>query len=179
MSLQFGNLPSWLAAVGIILTFWIAFKQISTERTYRTLRESQNELAIRSEQASKVATWIVNETREKTIVAVRNGSDEPVYKAIVSVSSFQGAGPDPKYLKQDWNFRKFVPVVPPGTWYVDLGFIGRGMSFHPGLEIAFSDARGHPWVRDVFGSLSELQEDQFKYYGVNPPYGWIAVRSNP
>ena len=179
MFIHLGDVPSWIAAFGTLFAFIVAFKQINTERDIRKRNEIRDELANRSRQASKIAPWITSEINNKTTVAIRNGSDEPVYKAIVSVGTFQGAGPNPQLLNRDLNYRRFIPIVPPGTWYVDLGFIDRGMFFHPGLEIAFSDTLGFAWVRDIFGNLSELQSNQFEYYDVHPPYGWTTVRSEP
>lgn len=106
-------------------------------------------------QANKISAW---KSLEKPYLAVINNvSEEPVYNAVLAYAVPNKGYPIIKPGISDFD-SAFVPVVPPGTYYVQLSDLGvQGMSAQPEVEIAFADSRGMSWIRDASGLLHGIR----------------------
>lgn len=150
---DWGDVPTWLAAIGTIVAVWFAVIQ------YRRLISSRIE-----EQASRVVAYAASSSfdwqnpRQSTCNAVvLNGSDLPIYECSL------------RLLSWDWRERKaepldgaLYPVVLPGTTpeeTLDDGLVPPPLSpttkatISPPLEIEFTDSAGQRWIRRPDGGL--------------------------
>jgi hypothetical protein len=131
-------------------------------------------------QAQQVAAWVHEEPGKgapKTSFAVANGSRVPIYRAIVTLVDVKGEQPSDGEQSPP-QARSYLSVVPPGTWYV-AGFTHRGMSFHPGVEIAFCDSDGRNWLRTGDGELQQIPTSPVEHYGLCLPLSWQLPASEP
>lgn len=49
------------------------------------------------------------------------------------------------------------------------------MNVEYGIEIAFSDANGNPWVRRSNGELKEIKKSPLKFNNISLPVSWSKV----
>ena len=63
-----------------------------------------------------------------------------------------------------------VTTLPPGEWQLAAPKGWGGMCYRPGVEIAFTDARGVHWIRNAVGQLHESPIDAIKHYEIELPY---------
>jgi hypothetical protein len=99
---NFGDVPTWVAAIGTVGALAAALTQIGTERKRRLAQEAADRADHRLTQARLVAAFLgPEETRgrpapqdvertgqrsgieERTPIYVVNGSEEPVYEPVV------------------------------------------------------------------------------------------------
>ncbi len=167
MDWQWGDAASWLAAVGTIaavgVALWLALKE--------GRRRSQDE---RSQQAELITAWVAAETPEVpwVHVMVTNASHQVAYRLVVSLGDASRDGLRPPDNPEQW--RSFVSQLPPGETPVDVDWTGgAGMNARPGVEIAFQDATGRPWIREMNGNLVEVGEtDHLERLGLHEPLPW-------
>ena len=70
------------------------------------------------------------------------------------------------------QLRAVIQVLPPGRHYVpDL----QVQLDYPGIEIAFTDAAGHHWVRRVTGELIESEINALDRYGIPTPVEYTEL----
>jgi hypothetical protein len=146
--------------------------QIAIERNVRKKSELRA-------QAEHVSAWPHSYWGDsaQTVIVLHNGSDEPVYRAIVSFVFFQGAAPHTgKELVANWaQFRDFVKtfaVIPPGRSYTTVPAGWAGMMRRPGVELAFVDRAGTSWLRTADGRLSKIRHEPVGFYGLPQPVAW-------
>lgn len=168
-----GITAEWVASIGTVLAFAAVVAQMYLEWRRRIKQATQA-------QAEQIAAWVHEEPgngEPKTSFAVSNASTVPVYRVIVTLVDVKGwqPGDGKKTIPQG---RNFLSVVPPGTWYV-AGFTHRGMSFHPGVEIAFCDAAGRNWLRTGNGKLKQIPKSPVNYYGLSLPLPWRLPSEKP
>jgi hypothetical protein len=173
--IQLGDLATWLAAIGTVAAFFLAFGQLESERRHR--RQETTEA-----QARKISAWVAKEESSKTKgrppvawIAVLNDSNEPVYEVIATIVRF------PHLPQRDGtqegqgvplDFRGFLSVVPPGKSYVSVSGGYRGMHFQPAVEVAFKDSNGKPWLRTRSGGCFKLKQGPIEFYKFQPPMSW-------
>jgi hypothetical protein len=127
------------------------------------------------DQSEYISAWVDAEVGggKHAILAILNMSNEPIYQVIVSIVAFQGAGPrDGKELDPRTPFRAFISSVPPGRTLVKVDGGYRGMSFHPGVEIAFVDKANRSWIRKGHGELVSIENNPTSYYNLTGPFSW-------
>jgi hypothetical protein len=191
--INWGDVPTWVAAVGTVGTLASALWQIQTERQRRLASEEQLRAERHIEQARLVAAYLGEEERSepepetphddqgRTSVFLVNNSAEPVYSVVVGIVFVQGAGPrsleDMLKLNHEQDQRlgpvTTVSILPGGLYQVWITGTGwaRILSGRAGVEIAFSDAAGAHWIRRATGRLDELTAppleylQQFDFYG--------------
>lgn len=121
------------------------------------------------EQADLVSAWIAKEEDVYAWIAVSNQSNLPVYKVILSTVNIQGKAASG--IESPNDHRALLSVAPPGKWYTKL-LIQRGMSFIPGVELAFMDNKGQYWVRTGDGILRAIHQPSYEYYNLTMPVSW-------
>lgn len=102
MSIQFGDIPTWVAAIGTIGALGAALWQIGNERKRRIAQEAQDRSERHQSQARLVAAWIgeiIYGTEDssyddgRTAIELLNGSAEPIYSLVAGLVYIQGAAP--------------------------------------------------------------------------------------
>lgn len=98
----------------------------------------------------------------------------PVYQVVVTCVGIQVAGPAFKGEDNDSSYdcRRFIGLLPPGTWSTWLPTHRRGISIDLAVEVAFKDARGLSWIRRADGQLMRLKKDPAQFYGLEQPVPW-------
>lgn len=195
MSAHWGDVPTWVAAVGTVGTLAAALWQIRNERNRRLIADDQLRHERRLEQARLVAAYLGEKeipdvapdqrTLEtgRTAIYIANNSSEPVYSVVVGLMFIQGAGPRSLEAMIQMNREQYsrqgpvttVNDLPGGLYRV---WIRRSswdgiLSGRSGVEIAFTDRAGAHWVRRAAGSLEELAEsplEHFRSAGLDAPY---------
>jgi hypothetical protein len=147
VTVQLGTVGEWFSGLATAGALWVAWRVLSMEQEREKL-----------EQASQVAVWAA-ETQpgepgtHVMIVALRNGSDEPVYDLSVECDSYTGIVPF-------WD----VKVVAPGQTQ-NISKVVRGhhdvtqrtWTLRPArLAVEFRDSGDRRWRRDYNGRLREL-----------------------
>jgi hypothetical protein len=151
--MNFGDVPTWVAAIGTVGALVAALIQINTERRHRHAQELQDRAERHMEQARMIAAFLGSEetrgrpdledkppsrpTSGRTPVYLVNGSAEPVYQPVIGIVSIQGAAPctmeqwldaRQRQLKTEPGFRP-VPIttasiLPPGKSLVWISGTG-------------------------------------------------------
>jgi hypothetical protein len=161
-----------IVGVGTVALAIFALAQIAIERRAR------KQGALRA-QAERVSAWPYAYwgNSAQTILVLHNGSDEPVYRAIVSLVFIQGAAPRTgkaliANLDQFGEFVRTFTVIPPGRHYTTVPGGWAGMMRRPGVELAFVDRAGVSWLRSGDGRLSRMRREPADYYGLPQPIPW-------
>jgi hypothetical protein len=107
---NFGDVPTWVAAIGTVGTLTAALIQINTERKHRHAQEARDRAERHVAQARLVAAFLGSEetrgrpapedphgpthqSNGRTTIYVVNGSEEPVYEPVIGLVAIQGAAP--------------------------------------------------------------------------------------
>jgi hypothetical protein len=175
--LDYGDAPTWLASIFTGLAVLGAYRLLNTQQDeLRAAQEDRraNEDDRRRDQARFVSAWCDGVTgpdaggdltkkstwqRHSVFVHYRNGSEEPVFNARVTVKSHWGATPNDiqsEHLhilapRSEGDVRLEV-VLPPDE------VLGMPRPFPP-VEMSFTDARGRSWIRSDQGELNQMEED--------------------
>jgi hypothetical protein len=192
MTINYGDLPTWLASVGTVGALGAALWQIRTERNRRHEQEARDRELARREQARRISCWPGDEGTlrpsdmfggSSTPIELVNGSDEPVYELVFALVHVEGPGKHRIEAWKDWVSperpagpgppRSTAAILPPGhfrVWVPGENW-GRGhdMGLRLGAEVAFRDRDGVSWVRRSRGDLEELDKppsDYFAQYGL-------------
>jgi hypothetical protein len=135
--INWGSVPEWLAAIGTILAFILAFAILRRE-----LR------AIRVHEARLVSIWSSYTGAEGEAtkshafeIFVRNGGTEPVYSVRVRLRGVE-------MLSYD--------VLPPAE--TEKGTLSLEMRERPPLSIQFLDVQGQLWERNPQGRLRPMRQ---------------------
>jgi hypothetical protein len=120
-------------------------------------------------QAESISAWIKEGGVSKANIAILNNSNEPIFKAVISLVTYQGAGPQ---SGKNNSYQTLVGIVPPGMLTKTIPHGGAGMMMRFGLEIAFTDKAGAHWIRTVDGKLKSIPKAAADYYEIPPPQDW-------
>ena len=148
-TINWGDVPTWIAAVGAILTVIVYYHLLRGE-----IRKREEEKELRSQYTQRrVAAWYDNNS-----VIVNNAGDEPVYNAVVYV------GPMGINFDSQEDVGKFIETV--------LGTLGPGHQIQepvsprftisgqfpdiPEVAIEFTDCDGKHWRRESRGQLHKV-----------------------
>jgi len=165
-----------IGVVGTLGLFYLAFRQIKTERDARLSTAEAAEKDRVEGQARSISSWIASEGGGGTWYAIENSSKDPVYGVILNVVAYYGAGAK-EGVNSSPGLRVFVSIAPPGRCYAYGSEIDRGMYFHPAVEIAFTDRNMRNWARMWDGSLLSLDKQRpLAYYKVEEPISWQLPR---
>ena len=131
-----------IGSIGTMLAFFVAFTQIATERAARKRAEVED-------QAGRISAWVGEQRggdRERMEAVLLNASGEPVFNVVAWLVMLQGAGPHRGEDDDsgDVSRHSAVGVLPPGRFVTTLPghALWAGMYRRPGVELAFTDARG-------------------------------------
>lgn len=191
--ISWGDVPTWVAAIGTVGTLALALWQIESERRRRLVSEEQLRADRHVEQARLIAAYLGDELRQpegeaegfdqgRTEVFLVNNSPEPVYELAVGIVFVQGAAPHSlegmlKLNRDQYQGRRgpvtTVSILPGGLYRVWIAGTGWGsiMAGRIGVEVAFSDAAGAHWIRRVTGELNELAAPPLEYLAQFDFYG--------
>lgn len=174
------------AAWGTVAGVRLALRQVRDERLARKraeerererqqLADEQKFEEQRFAQARLISGWPVGDDELSTYIAISNKSEEPVYRAIVSLVVLPSKPPShpeygPSNLRQ--GLWKALQIIPPGISYVAVASGWAGMHKVPGVEISFKDRAGVHWMRFADGGLMERQQPAPEEYGLAEPLGW-------
>lgn len=151
----------------------LGWQQIQDERDARKMNERHIAADERKEQAEQISTWIVADREEGMQVVLANGSNQPVYEAVVSRVAVQGSGAHTgRELDERLGEQRDFSVIPPGEYLTAFGAGFHGMGREPGIEIGFRDRAGVNWVRFADGVLREIRPSPVSYYGLSLPRSW-------
>jgi hypothetical protein len=160
------GIASAVATLGaVIVAIWVAAKD-----SRRRLREKEHE------QAERITAWMFEpEVRERdgrnvlqAELFVNNTSDQLIYKVIASVANAEtGAG-----VGGGMGHRRFIGLVPPGTWTYEIEHPGHGMHKRFSIELVFQDAANRTWRRSSNGDLSKINGDPLSFCEITPPVYW-------
>ena len=184
MSIQYGDVPEWVASIGTVAAFAAVAVQIKLDQSRRHKQEQYDEQERHRSQATLISSMpgpvepsMGQELNEgRSAIDCFNGSAEPVYNVVVGIVFLQGAGPrtteDMMKLLLMAEKREGVPtttlsILPPGrsrAWVRGTHWTGV-MAGRAGTEIAFTDRSGSHWIRRVDGDLEELRIDPLTYFG--------------
>jgi hypothetical protein len=182
---QYGDLPTWVAAIGTAGALAVAFLQIRTERRARKAREAEERRHTRRRQAVRISSWIASSDDMAQVgwqdssslprygAVLLNNSEEPVYEVAASLVSIQGAGPSASKGDGRLEYRAYLSVVPPGRHLADLGTCDSWPSGRAGVDLLFTDATGVHWLRRANGALDEVDAPSAEYYSMPRPVGWV------
>jgi hypothetical protein len=195
---NWGDAPTWVAAVGTVGTLVAALVQINSERRRRRAQEEQERTERHRAQARLIAAMVGPKKgavgiEGKSAIDLVNGSEEPVYQLVVGIVCIQGTCPES--LEKFLEFQKqrneqepgsfltvpitTVSILPHGTfrvWITGTGWSGV-LSGRAGAEIAFTDRAGSHWIRRADGQLKELLKAPFDYFadlGLYGPYDLLT-----
>jgi hypothetical protein len=203
LALSWGDVPTWLAAIGTVGALIAAFIQIGTERRLRHERELKEQArliaaitgpALRDSEAEAEREaggpgWIggVPAGVARTAIDLINGSPEPVYRIVAGVVFVQGTAPRTMedllgHSSQESPMTTASVLPPSGTYRVwvrgyRLHAAGGGLGGRSAAEVAFTDRAGKPWIRRATGQLEELPEDPIEYFGrlgLHGPYDLLT-----
>lgn len=164
---QWGDAPSWFAAIGTIAAVVLALRLAVRERRRRSQEERRN-------QADLITAWVARDdpTYPWIGVMVANASHQVAYRLVVSaVSVVDGFRVDRPADSLSW--RRFVSQLPPGDTRFDVEWDRAVHVARPGVEIAFQDAAGRHWIRDVNGNMEEVEKiDHLERLGLHESLPW-------
>lgn len=190
MPVNFGDAPTWVAAIGTVGALGAALFQINSERNRRLEAESLQRDELHRAHSRLISAWpgpVIwppdpNRQVGRTAIDCSNASDEPVYNVVVGIAFIQGAAPRTTegLLQSDLGQRAGTPtttlnVLPPGKWraWIPRSDWASFMGARVGAEIAFTDRAGSHWLRRANGELIELEQDPLSYFaqfGFYPPH---------
>jgi hypothetical protein len=166
MGMDLGDLPSWIEAIATVAALSAAvYAGLHAAKLLKIEinRDREREENERRQQASLVAAWrgvvpahpdVQGNTDGTYGPVVRNASELPIYQVNVQILLIGGG---------EMTF--MAEVLPPGQWFVhyqDRGFYTtQPVVLNPALRavpdyqvaVAFRDAAGNMWRRDVNGNL--------------------------
>lgn len=199
MTLNYGDVPAWIASVGTVAAISVALFQIRTERKLRQKAERADRIERHKAQARLISAMPgPTEPEEgqdplagRSAVDCINASSEPIYNVVLGIVFIQGAAPrtteDMLKLRLGSGEVASVPtttlnMLPPGrsrAWILGTHWTSV-LAGRAGAEIAFTDRAGSHWIRRATGGLDELPVDpleyfkQFNFYG---PYEFQTPES--
>ena len=163
---HFASLATVLGSLATAATLiWLV---VERNQLQKEKKESE-----KRKQAAGVSTWLSTRTfgtkvhYKQQIIVLNNNSDSPIYNIVVSIVDTRNK--DAKGEETPDEFRRTIDASPPGQAFCLAPECYSGMGFHPSVEIAFSDADGHHWVRRGNGRLESLAEDPFVHYKIQLP----------
>jgi hypothetical protein len=161
-SVQWGNIPEWLAGVGTVCAFGVTYlllrSQVAAQRLVEAKREEEVNHRLR-EQARLISASLASslpptprdDDRLVVPVEVRNRSDEPIYNVILEMRSSWDRDAQPIYYT-------LTAVAPDSTRNLSFQALVRMNVEEPPLAIAFTDTAGLHWLRQPLGQLERLAE---------------------
>lgn len=153
---------SWVGSIGTAGATIIAVTTLTIESRWR--REDKRE-----KQAACIAAWVMSgqELNQNTedIIRISNQSLSPVYQCVATFVINEQDG-----RNSPTDYRRIIRSLPPGEWQLAAPRGWCGMSARPGVEIAFTDARGVSWIRNAMGQLRKSRINAINRYGINLPY---------
>ncbi|AVZ71842.1 hypothetical protein SLUN_06200 [Streptomyces lunaelactis] len=161
MSVGWGDVPGWVSALGSVFALGFgAVAVVVTRRTYQIesdrdrvnaeAREVQESFARRA-QAGLVSAWWGQSSEGQWGAFVRNTSEIPVYQAYLTVLGLDDHSD---------NIKVHYLVLPPsdGALFCPIGSgqPAQGATARR-VKLSFTDTAGVRWLRNQYGSLTELQ----------------------
>jgi len=168
---QWGDAPTWLAAIGtigaVVVALWVSLGESRRRARADERRQAELITAWVSSRGGLISGGI---DKPGIFVRVANASNQAAYRLIVSSCDATRQGDRPQGRSPgDW--RTFISELPPGEIGVFVEWEPQ-MSSRPAVEIAFQDSAGRTWKRDYQGALEQLKGDHVKHYGLGEPVGW-------
>jgi hypothetical protein len=172
-TIQWGDVPTWVAALGTVGAVAVALVLAGRDGRRRIAQERRRQAELVTAWVTDDATTVTDQLESKVYLGlvVQNSSTQLVYQLIASLVATQGAYREDA-RDEDHRFRTYVGDVPPGSRRTRLEYGGHGMSIRLGVEIAFQDAGGRWWRRKGNGNLEQLKLNPVDFYRVPRPVPW-------
>jgi hypothetical protein len=157
LSVNWGDVPTWLATAGASIAAVFAYRALRIEQR----RDAGRDDEARRKQAEGISAWVgpreggSYDSPEHFEVVVGNTSDQPAY-GLFFTAFFDDGGECP--------LMNYLNVLPPQSRvYLDreLADDDADRAADPfdwkdaTISVRFFDARGQQWLRNEIGSLSE------------------------
>jgi hypothetical protein len=162
-----GDVPTWVAALGTVGAFWFTGLTVRRDHVARTAAEARHVAAWAEtipgqpdpsdDEIGAIADpeLIRNRIRQiERVIVTRNGSDEPVYDVDVYWTS-----------KLTSRVKISIPVLAPGQ--VERRTVATGGDAIV-VFIGFRDSAGRIWHRDEIGHLS-MKRTRVRVYNTSRP----------
>ncbi|MEH3141167.1 MAG: hypothetical protein PGN37_13500 [Mycobacterium kyogaense] len=177
---RWGDVPSWVAAIGTTAAVFVALGVAYSEYLSRKQRDHRR-------QADAVTAWVENPRGPNATggtaagpsewVALLNTSGAVVYDVVVTLRFIVSGSEQPLPVY------RFVRFLPPGRQFYtrcrsplddDGNDIATGI--FENASLAFTDASGEHWVRDSTGVLHSLRESALADHGgrANVTFNWLT-----
>lgn len=171
MAISWGDIPTWLAAIGTTSAVSVALLQSRVQSRTAQARS-------RRHQAEQVSGWYGGDLDGRSDLVFRNGSEHPIHEVVVSLT-LNGVPAPPTQVGGD-EFRRVFLVLPPGTFRLQVSSGWHGMHRRPGVEISFTDGTGEVhWIRRANGVLEESQVPAIERYNLARPYDYDVAHPLP
>lgn len=147
MSIAWGTVPDWFAAIGTVGALGLTWRLLRKE--LHELRADQRERQER--QARAVVVWWEDDAEERLVVHALNAADTPIYELQVSLTMRPDEMDDPGRIVLS------KAVLPPRADISSSGIRLRDQPFVMPVEARFRDASGRYWrSRPDDGLLEQL-----------------------
>jgi hypothetical protein len=159
-TVQWGNAPSWLSAIGTVLALGISLSLFRTQIMDRRRQQAERRIA----QARLVSAWMEDVDLGSgpypaLVLAVRNGSDQAVYS--VSLSAAVGVR---------GTFVRWLSSMGPGEEReVRVSLPAPPRSDETTPAILFTDSAGVQWLRTWAGELKNPISDDVRAHHTADP----------
>lgn len=167
LNFNWGDVPTWLGAIGTVGTLVFTLIQLHKDRIERKINELKS-------QAINISSWISEENEENIVFKLNNMSNAPVYEVVLTLVITHGSGSyyDGQGVGEEYRNRNIFKILPPGKFETKMPYPGKGMNIIFGTEIAFKDVKGNSWVRKGDGNLIFIKQNPLEYYQISFPVLW-------
>jgi hypothetical protein len=133
-------------------------------------------------QARLVSGWLlrVDDGSESggIQITVRNGSALPITKVAATIIDGRGSeAGDPKPVATFFDgFEALFDSIPPS--YIGKSVVSNvsgAMGFRPAIQVGFTDASGHHWLRNPDGVFHQQAVPLWEHLGYDLNFGWTGV----
>ncbi len=153
--INWGDVPTWVSAIGSIATLLIALWLLYVDLKDR--REAKGNLD--SADARKVSAWY-EPSKTGITIFVQNMSEEPVYYLVVNVGNADSnlnTFPDPSNRHMDIMFGTLGPLQKQDYKITDERyFSGSHFPDIANIAVEFTDCKGVHWRRFETGELRKI-----------------------
>lgn len=161
LSMQWGTVPDWLAALGGLATvaaLIVAWALYRHEVYVRREDQHAHRDEVERQQANAITAWVESGQPGKADIGLINASHGVVYDLRMTVRTESASGDIGSEILHSaiWNggseARVYASVMPPGTWICSVK-LKNNKVIARNVDVAFRDQRNIWWRRNGLGIL--------------------------